>query len=433
MDSTPNKFKAKKKSPIGIKLLKLWRRFSKLFKTDEDCIEGIISSVYGEAGLTCRTCSSTCLIRKRGERYGRCTSCGTKTSVTAKTQFRNCKQVRYKFAAYWLAENGAVFTANDLAYLLESAYETAWRIHSDIKHTLLTEIERLGIGELVPSNAFGDLIYKRSSETPANQRPIAEEAKLLEETRNAWESSQRGPSGSHTEKYISWKGFSKTNNGNVNSNGNVSGNGNGNGNGNGTGKYFVPAPVSQRLPPNSCKDPTTLSGLEKKFFEALTDELVSIDKLVDDLKVDVSELFSVITNLELEGLIYIGGGNHYARTKIPEQSCQPSPNSLLPPSSNVVAGSMLPPLILRLNHKTKPCKTHAAKSPNEFSAIITFLDEVFHGISRKYLQLYLAWYWFCNDAKKPPISLFRASYDLGSVPGPKLKRYNSPLMVRVCA
>jgi len=310
-----------------------------------------------------------------------------------------------------LAENGAVFTANDLACLLESAYETAWRIHSEIKHTLLTEIERLGIGEVVPSHAFGDLIYKRSSETPANQRPIAEESKLVEETRIAWESSQFGPSGSRTETYMSWKDSS-------------------NGNVNGTRKA---GNSTTATPSNTTSNVPGLNGLEQKIFESLTDEFVSIDKFVIDLNVDISDLFAAITTLELEGLIVNGAGNQYARAKIPGQSSQSLPRSFLPSSARGIPTSMLPPLNLRLNNKTRASKPHAEKSPDKISTIIDFLDEIFHGISRKYLQLYLAWYWFCNDTQKLPISLFRASYVLGSISGPKLKTYNSPLMVRICA
>ena len=379
MPATHAKFTAAEKSATIKKLLSLWRRFKRQYRTEADCIEGLNLMLHGELGLSCRLCGSTAIFRRPGDRVGKCLDCKARSSITANSQFRNCKKIRFKFAAYWLAENGAIFSASDLEYLTKSSYDTAWRNHTGIKATVSEVMESSQLGVVVPSSYFASVVSKRSIETPAKLRPIAEEAVMYEETKNG----QANP----------------------------------------TGKSMQPGTKPTRTSPSSSaatgatqsqpEPSASLSGVEKILYDALTEQPTPIEQLSEELGISISKLFEAISILELDDLIECGAGYHFSRPKTANKSNPPQGVSA---SAPLVPSDLSPELEETIIH------------------IVDFIGKTYKGISRKYLQYYLAMYWFHLDRKRwGPTSLFKMNFSLHTASSEIIQMYNTPLLVRVCA
>ena len=144
-----------------------------------------------------------------------------------------------------------------------------------------------------------------------------------------------------------------------------------------------------------------LSDREKTIYDALSSEPIHIETLLHRSKMPIELLSGTLVMLELRGLVKRQIGDWY---------------SLLPPPS-------------------PPGPVHACplneKSKLTIGSFIEFVHSTFSGISRKYLQNYLGWYWCLVDKKrwKPGALLNECS---GS-PRTSLKEileYVSPLLVK---
>jgi len=113
------------------------------------------------------------------------------------------------------------------------------------------------------------------------------------------------------------------------------------------------------------------SGGETEIYELLSEKPLSVDKLCDLTGMPAEELSVSLLILELSKLVNREPGDYYVRCK-PDQSHEVASLSLTGDDSN-------------------------DKTAVTVTAAIQFIIEHCHGISRKYLQNYLAAYWCYSD------------------------------------
>jgi predicted transcriptional regulator len=200
----------------------------------------------------------------------------------------------------------------------------------------------------VPSSLFQPSVCKRSRETPARAHPQAEEevfeASNYEET---VESAEDGPADSSSESSLQ---------------SNI--------------ECVEVAPKDQAELPvtgHPIVDPLIgkLTDRQREILANILDEPVSFDQLVQIIGSAAFELSAALTCLEINGLILRIAGDRYVRT-----NSQPQRQSAA---------------IQRCDSKLQN------ESETVANDICSFLGLYFHGISRKYLQPYVAAYWCHRD------------------------------------
>jgi len=142
---------------------------------------------------------------------------------------------------------------------------------------------------------------------------------------------------------------------------------------------------------------STLSKIEQEVFETLTDEPCHSDILCDKTGIPISGISSILTILELTYLVERTPGGLFKRS---------------------VANSG------RLVNLENALEAAAVK------AFLQFVQDHFHGISRKYLQIYLALFW-CNAQRQrwSPGLLLRECIRFRAVSYKEILGYVSPHMV----
>jgi hypothetical protein len=145
------------------------------------------------------------------------------------------------------------------------------------------------------------------------------------------------------------------------------------------------------------------SSLECEIYEALSTEPLHFDALLVRTKTSVDQLLSAITMLELQGLVTNIGGNRYVRSE-PRKG---DPRVVSLPTISASGGSVI-------------------------SLCIEFVKRKFQGVSRKYLQFYLAEYWCYIDRTRWSLGgLLRTCQQFCYVRTKEIRSYESPLMVRI--
>ena len=135
---------------------------------------------------------------------------------------------------------------------------------------------------------------------------------------------------------------------------------------------------------------------EKKIFKQLSYDPVSFDWLVSNSGLQYQELVMSLLHLEISGLAQKTDGHNYVQKRL-----------------------ALPILAQSLNSIKVDLK--------DFFRVI---KSNFHGISRKYLQLYIAQYWCSiNRLRWNAGSLFRACFRKGRITELDIKQYVSPPVV----
>jgi hypothetical protein len=92
-------------------------------------------------------------------------------SVTAATFFHHCKALMALAMALWLAADGIVISANELARLNDIEESSAWY---NLKKVGFLALLLLRIGVKAPGEVFAFIIGRRSIETPMKEHPRSE-------------------------------------------------------------------------------------------------------------------------------------------------------------------------------------------------------------------------------------------------------------------
>lgn len=156
-------------------LERLWEKFNLEFPENEDVLEEMYKRAFEADSINCRSCGATDFERRRGDRVGKCNSCGKSMWMFADTFFCG---MRTKTATAWLAaiyfkEHGQLFSASMFHTIVGVAQSTA---HGIIKRIEIVQASLMqNDAALVASSNFMRVFCKRSRETPAREHPRAEE------------------------------------------------------------------------------------------------------------------------------------------------------------------------------------------------------------------------------------------------------------------
>jgi len=150
---------------------------------------------------------------------------------------------------------------------------------------------------------------------------------------------------------------------------------------------------------------------EKAVLTILTATAVHIDELHQRANMSIEKLSAILMMLDLKGLIESNGGSCFSL-----------------PSHGTVATSM--PSYPR----SAAISRRVDRLPGNVSAAIGFLQTDFHGISRKYLQLYLGLYWcYVDRTKWCSGALLQACRCFRFILKSDIRDFVTPLMVRIAA
>jgi len=292
--------------------------------------------------------------------------------------------------AIWLSEHGIEVSASQFCALAQTAYSSAWTILQRVSFVLAAEgsVDC----EQVPSSAFSELICKRSRETPARAHPFAEEAAFEAETKVGTAGTREndfspgpvdGNPGSERSAFVD--------------------------------ETTASSDVSQTPPEKSNHDRqdldllSLLSDKEQQVHDCLSEEPLHFDSLCARMHMLPGDLSAALVVLELAHKAVCLPGDWYvraARDHRPEILCD-SP-------------------VLRSDIADR-----AACINQNFADSVR---KIFHGISRKYLQPYLARDWchvdrmrWCKDA------VVRACLQFGPISYSEILDYVTPATVKVFA
>lgn len=151
---------------------------------------------------------------------------------------------------------------------------------------------------------------------------------------------------------------------------------------------------------NSAAAVALLDEMERVVYETLSGEM-HFDKLVRNTGLQIGKLTATLTMLELKGFVK-GNGNWFS----------PSTPVMAPPPAR---------------------KTGTERTSALLNSFTSFIFSTFAGISRKYIQMYLGWFWCLVDRHLwQPGSMSKEFFRLNHKNREYLT-YVSPLMVRVPA
>ena len=165
---------------------------------------------------------------------------------------------------------------------------------------------------------------------------------------------------------------------------------------------LAPGPTSreEKLGPSAA----ALAGLEKQIYELLADGPVHTEELCNRMQVTIHEISLALVILETEKLVEKIDGNRYVRRNAAENTRSTRLRS------------------------TNPLDA----ADNATGTIISYILINFHGISRKYLQLYLAEHWCCLDRLRWAFrSLLGTCQRSEKVREDDIKKYETPLAVKI--
>jgi hypothetical protein len=315
-----------------------WQEFSIRNKTEADSVEELYSG-FNKRCLRCRYCRSDKLFRKRGQRISRCLRCNKTIWLTGGTFFHRVRCVRPWLAAIWFMEHGVSISCSRFHKLLGIAYASAVAIFKKLATVIESQMGADCVA--VRSSQFARVICKRSRETPAGKAPFAEE--------EAFDRRCRGDGITNESSDVSIS----------------------------TGKQDYDRESATVVNVRELVDSTcSLSAEQKKILEILSGGPAYFQVLSERTGIPVGQLSAGLIALELEGLVKRQPGDRYV-------ACDPEPRSeTLTSSFNA--------------------DTNSESKATMVAAAIAFIHINFQGISRKYLQKYLAAYWFHLERNRFP-------------------------------
>ena len=327
-----------------------------------------------EACLTeieCRVCRSRDLELNSSKRIGKCTACKNITWLTAGTFLDHMKMPKPRLAAIWLTSKGLVLNSLAFSKLVNIAQSSA---HSLLRWVRFSVLNILPPGApLAHTSLFTSVFRKRSLETPAREHPVAEQVEIERMTSSCEASGKatRTPDNSNDAADLPSDTFSRQD----------------------------PFPESSSKTSTDCNkdslDPDDIWGRQELVLKLLSDAPLHFEKLLALTHMPVGKLSATLMMLQLAGKAERRDGDMYVRKA----------------QATRITG---------LDQKLSPV----------INAFLNFIQTNFRGISRKYLQLYLAAYWCHTDrAKWSDEPLWKAC--LGSMPVSyrQLRNYVSPVWV----
>lgn len=333
-----NKKSNRQKSNRKKLLLEEREKFYKLYPDQDSHIRSLckisgsrIVTENSKTGYLCPRCESKNIQKHKGPRLLKCRNCGKKFRPTAGTIFEGVKRPDAWNMAYHFYSKSLPVNSKELALLADIVQASAFEIIKQISVIALKLLEKYST--TISSAAFEEIICKRSLVTPAGLRPNEElEIKIGNKEDEVRESEE----------------FQKRKNDEFLQN------------------------VKSKL--------SSLSADERAVFEVIKikEEPISLDEICQISNIPVSRKSASIVVLEIEDLIECLVGDRFTKKKI--QSDVTSENKILQRRDSTSASSCTQ------EDSTKSILSSIADCIEEF------IGRVYNGISRKYLQLYIALY-----------------------------------------
>ncbi len=323
------------------RLRKLEREFDKKFPTEADCAEGIYKYTLG--GIRCHFCGNKDLDREYGARVTKCGTCRKNVHLTAGTLFEGIRNCRPWLFGVWLLERGEAFSASMFAKVAGIAPATASVLLKKIKLVILKNMNNT---VLVNSTHLSEVFCKRSKETPARQHPLTEQITIDERSRqNLAPETIDGMVEAAMDAI-----FQPVHN-----------------------PRNVVRPVKVQsisiVEDTDNGKPATLVkwSNEKIAYRMLSKNSLNPDELCISSGLSPGQMSSALGMLEIAGFVERLPGDRYKPTSLAQ---------------------------------TSACTANTSASNVDFVDIVKFICVHYHGISRKYVQPYLAGYWCIKDRKR---------------------------------
>jgi hypothetical protein len=311
--------------------------------------------------------------------------------------FDSVKKLKPRLLFIALTQNGIIFSKKRFAKLAEIAYDTAYKIFLEVGTVLDSVLASKT--ETVASALFIDAFLKRSRYTPAGQHPRAEEDAMEEMTRGAGGrhgslAGHRMPVGQSLSAEPRSSAGQSLPAEPSSSDGDV--------------------PVGEELPAGSAL------AADDGSTKAIEDAISALTGQDSDLQARAMTIYSHISERQtsFEEL-------HY-KTNLPTGSINAAITILLLAGLVTENGSYFS----RIARTRRP-----AQSFDVLEAVEAFLSQVravFHGISRKNLQKYLAYLSFLGLGKRSSISLLDECLRFRSIDENDTTFYVTPLVVTIC-
>jgi hypothetical protein len=396
------------------KFEEMQRRIAQIDSLFSDPTEHLLY-LYGflPGGPACRRCGSSHLELMQGNRIGRCLICGRNNYLTAHTFLHGVRRPLDYVRTIFLLEEGFPFSANMYSDITGMAPSSVNSMMAKV-FSVVSKFMPKCVSE--SSSTFIELFHRRSSQTPTMKHPSSEQD-IFDDMENEKMAAsldlylERALNELYELPAVA----------------------------NGDGGEFKPekeAPVvaatactnvsssaacnmvvtTQNLASpfatNKSDQPTETAipadadssnatvfdwTREKDIFKALSREPVSFDAVIDMTKLSAAELASALVNLELADLVKCVPGQMYAQKRL-----------------------------LWTDHQTLDKEEKEAL----FEPFFDFIENTFQGISRKYLQLYLAAHFAIACRKRWDLGqLFSACMRNGRLHGRQRLAYVTPAVV----
>ena len=304
--------------------------------------------LYGfiPGGMRCHRCQSVHLDLLEGNRTALCMLCGNVSYLTARTFMHGVRRPIDWVRAMWLLEDGFAFSANMFSEVTGMARSSVSAMLSKMFIVLSNQMANC---EGESSSSFLKVFNKRSLQTPAIKHPNTEQD-IFDQVANE---NMAETLDLFLEKSL-------------------------------TGIYQqgdLPDEnsVSNEISSSGHSQAPQLWINEKNVFKVLSNEPSGFEQIRVRAGLTVSELSATLVHLELAGLVTVLPGQKYIQ--------QRQLWTLTTPES----------------------ESDKKKRINVFQPFFRFVTRTFHGISRKYLQLYLSAYWCFTNRKRWNVgSLFKS-------------------------
>lgn len=362
----------------------VWDQFNRLFPTEADCMVKL-SAMLNEEDVQRCDCGHTRVERVHSGRIIRCGYCYKKKWLTAGTFFHHIRRARPWLAAIFLMENGVAISASTFHKLVGVAYSTAWTIFKKITVVIQSQMTEEAQG--IPSSLFGSIFCRRSRETPARRGAFSEQ-EAIETSVMADKPGKLAQANEPASLPLAAVTVELSSSANC---------------------Y-----AAAKLASHTGKDAEAenqavkLCQAEQQVYDILSEEPVQFDLLCQCTGIQAGKLSSVLTMLELAELAQRMPGDRYVR-------CTPGKNKKRG-DKFIGPGNSLP-------ESTKIA----------VDRIIHFVQTSFQGISRKYLQNYLARYWCHVDRNRWQLStLLKLCLRFRHVSYKEILDFVSPPLVKMC-
>lgn len=344
-------------------LTRMIQEFERFYKSEKDCQEKINNMLYPDGNYVCRECNSHRVEKEYGDRNIKCLKCKKVTSLTTDTFFHKIQSARSYLAPIWMMERGIILNASEIGRISNVVNSTGQLILKKIAYVVKNEMK-----EEIPYVASEQMIHticKRSKETRRRQHPQseisdakAEKIACVPELTNGNELLNNNQKIIDCDKRVDRQGVN-----------------------------------------------LVLDKIEEAILNALSGIPVQLEVLQEKTNLSTSNLLPALTMLELNGVIDRLPGELFKKKRISNEGfAQPfrewgAKNERHAGEIESRSGEVCSNLELQENENDHIVRKNTGSLIPKFKLekTIRLIKERFHGISRKYLQYYLAVVWVSVD------------------------------------